>query len=84
MANRMQAIRPMRDLLERLPKLPMTCKQQIDFAGADPALLAAIGQDAETTMRAVYLGLGAIGCQRRLNIDPPCRTNIDPGRVAGV
>ena len=22
-------------------------------------------------------------CQRRLNIDPPCRSNIDPGRVAG-
>jgi len=22
------------------------------------------------------------GCQRRLNIDPPCRSNIDPGRVA--
>ena len=21
-------------------------------------------------------------CQRRLNIDPPCRSNIDPGRVA--
>ena len=22
------------------------------------------------------------GCQCRLNIDPPCRSNIDPGRVA--
>ena len=22
-------------------------------------------------------------CQRRLNIDPPCRSNFDPGRVAG-
>ena len=21
-------------------------------------------------------------CRRRLNIDPPCRSNIDPGRVA--
>jgi S1-C subfamily serine protease len=27
--------------------------------------------------------LPALGCQRRLNIDPPCRSNIDPGRVAG-
>ena len=25
----------------------------------------------------------SLGCQRRLNIDPPCRSNIDPGRVAG-
>jgi hypothetical protein len=24
----------------------------------------------------------AYGCLRRLNIDPPCRSNIDPGRVA--
>jgi hypothetical protein len=24
-----------------------------------------------------------ITCRRRLNIDPPCRSNIDPGRVAG-
>ncbi len=24
-----------------------------------------------------------VDCQRRLNIDPPCRSNIDPGRVAG-
>ena len=23
-------------------------------------------------------------CRRRLNIDPPCRSNIDPGRVADV
>ena len=23
-----------------------------------------------------------LGCRRRLNIDPPCRSNIDPGRVA--
>ena len=23
-------------------------------------------------------------CSRRLNIDPPCRFNIDPGRVAAV
>ena len=23
-------------------------------------------------------------CQRRLNIDPPCRSKIDPGRVAEI
>ena len=29
---------------------------------------------------------GAVGhdiCPRRLNIEPPCRSNIEPGRVAG-
>jgi serralysin len=25
-----------------------------------------------------------LSCSRRLNIDPPCRFNIDPGRVAAV
>ena len=27
-------------------------------------------------------GIDSLDCQRRLNIDPPCRSNIDPGRVA--
>ena len=35
----------------------------------------------ENTQRQVLSALG-IGCRRRLNIDPPCRSNIDPGRVA--
>ena len=26
--------------------------------------------------------LEALGCWRRLNSDPPCRSNIDPGRIA--
>ena len=30
----------------------------------------------------IHLPHGA--CQRRLNIEPPCRSNIDPGRVAGI
>jgi len=31
----------------------------------------------------VPVGPQTFACQRRLNIDPPCRSNIDPGRVAG-
>jgi hypothetical protein len=30
-----------------------------------------------------WFSLKDVSCQRRLNIDPPCRSNIDPGRVAG-
>jgi hypothetical protein len=29
-----------------------------------------------------YPAEDVIKCSRRLNIDPPCRLNIDPGRVA--
>ncbi len=28
------------------------------------------------------LSISEIECQRRLNIEPPCRSNIEPGRVA--
>lgn len=61
MKTRAQALRPMRDLLARLPTLPLTRKQEIDFKTADPATLVAIGEDAEATMSAIHHGVGAIG-----------------------
>ena len=61
MGTRTEALRPMRDLLVRLPRLPMTRKQEIDFPAADPALLVAIAEDAETTMNVIHRGVGAIG-----------------------
>jgi len=39
----------------------MTRKQEIDFSAADPALLVVIAEDAETTMKAIHHGVGAIG-----------------------
>jgi len=51
----------MRDLMARLPTLPMNRKQEIDFAAADPALLVAIAEDAEMLMGAMHNGTGAIG-----------------------
>jgi DNA-binding GntR family transcriptional regulator len=41
----------------------------------------AAGTVASTATAAQLQELEAL-CQRRLNIDPPCRSNIDPGRVA--
>lgn len=61
MVSRMAAIRPMRDLLARLPKLPLTGEQEVDFAAADPALLVAIAEDAEMLMAAMHGGVGAMG-----------------------
>ena len=61
MGSRTEALRPMRDLLVRLPMLPMTRKQEIDFPAADPALLVVIGEAAETTMNVIHHGVGAIG-----------------------
>ena len=61
MASRMEAIRPMRDLLHRLPKLPLNFNHEIDFAAADPELLVALAEDAEMLMRSMHNGVGAIG-----------------------
>jgi hypothetical protein len=61
MASRMAALRPMRDLLVRLPKLPLNRKQEIDFPAADPALLVAIAEDAEILVGTMHNGVGAIG-----------------------
>lgn len=61
MGTRTEALRPMRDLLVRLPRLPMTRKQEIDFPASDPALLVTIAEDAETTMNVIHRGVGAIG-----------------------
>lgn len=61
MGYRTEALRPMRDLLARLPLLPMTTTQEIDFPAADPNLLIVVAGDAETIMRVVHHGIGAIG-----------------------
>ena len=42
-------------------------------------------QDLQSIILCLALLMFAlIYCSRRLNIDPPCRSNIDPGRVAAV
>lgn len=61
MQSRMQAIRPMRSLLNQLPCLPVTDQRAVDYPAADPHLLVAIRDDAEMTMRVIHLGVAAIG-----------------------
>lgn len=51
----------MRDLLARLPKLPLNSELEVEFAAADPDLLFAIAEDAEMLMRAMHHGVGAMG-----------------------
>lgn len=53
--------RPMRNLLTRLPLLPLTARKEIDFESAEPSLLVALMDDAETTMNTIHQGVGAIG-----------------------
>ncbi|APW42016.1 hypothetical protein RS694_05330 [Rhodoferax saidenbachensis] len=61
MTSRMVALRPMRDLMTRLPTLPVTGGQKVDYAAADPALLVAIAEDAEILVGTMHNGVSAIG-----------------------
>ena len=61
MNSRTDAQRPMQALLARLPLLPLTGRNEVDFQAADPALLVSLADDAETTMSAINQGVGAIG-----------------------
>jgi len=53
--------RPIRDLVLLLPLLPIRGNGEIDYAGAEPALLSQIGANANITMRTIHLGTAAIG-----------------------
>ena len=43
--------------------------------------MAGLGDGPNDERRTLY-SLRHSCCPRRMNIDPPCRSNIDPGRVA--
>ncbi|WP_152528757.1 hypothetical protein [Rhodoferax saidenbachensis] len=47
--------------MTRLPTLPVTGGQKVDYAAADPALLVAIAEDAEILVGTMHNGVSAIG-----------------------
>ncbi|QHI97392.1 hypothetical protein GT347_04970 [Xylophilus rhododendri] len=51
----------MRALLQALPRLPAAPDGQVDFARADPVLLALVRDEAQTVLQVVQRGQGAIG-----------------------
>ena len=48
-----------------------------------PSLAASALAATFAQLGSMAVQISVLTCQRRLNIDPPCRSNIDPGRVAG-
>lgn len=61
MCPRVPPHRPMRDLLEQLPRLPVTADNWVDFAATSPEELEKLADAAETTTRMLNAGTMAIG-----------------------
>ena len=61
MNTREQALRPLRDLIRRLPQLPLNGKQEIDWTAADADMLVVVGDAAEITVNDLNHGVGAVG-----------------------
>ena len=59
---RAEVERPMRTLVEQLPRLAMGPGGDIDFASCPAALLASVAENAETTAALMGRGLSAVGC----------------------
>jgi hypothetical protein len=61
MTGRTPPLRPMRELLTRLQRLPAANFGEADLRACDGASLASLAEDAETTVSTIHQGLGAIG-----------------------
>ena len=72
------------EIFDRETTLRKRRLNELDIAN-DRIWINAFGLQGEALNNAADLSLTGLSadCQRRLNIDPPCRSNIDPGRVAG-
>ena len=53
--------RPLRDLLQLLPALPVTASGEPDYAEANPDLLVSLAESAELVLQIVHGGFSAIG-----------------------
>lgn len=54
--------RPLRTLVEQLPRLATGTGGEVDFANSPAALLASIAENAETGAALMGRGLSAVGC----------------------
>nr|WP_315260673.1 hypothetical protein [uncultured Duganella sp.] len=49
------------NLLLLMPHLPLTSKSEIDYAGADPALLMRLADAADSVLLITHIGTSAVG-----------------------
>jgi hypothetical protein len=61
MNTRITALRPLRDLLRRLPTLPVSASKEVDYPAADTSLLVAIADDSQAVIQVIQQGIGSVG-----------------------
>ena len=53
--------RPLRDVFRQLQQLPVNDRQEPDFESVQRSALERLAHNADTSMRAIHLGVGALG-----------------------
>jgi hypothetical protein len=69
--------RPLRDLIVRLPLLVTDRQGKLDLLGSSPSVVLEIAERAETSVKAINLGIAAVG-----NLWALAAEDIDDGTVA--
>jgi hypothetical protein len=69
--------RPLRDLIVRLPLLVMDSHGKLDLHASSPSLVLEVAERAETSVKAINLGIAAVG-----NLIPYAAPEIEDGTIA--
>lgn len=69
--------RPLRDLLVRLPQLVTNKQGKLDLLASSPSLVLEVAERAETSVKAINLGIAAVG-----NLMPYAALEIEDGTIA--
>jgi hypothetical protein len=65
------------NLLLLMPHLPLTSRSDIDYAGADPALLMQLADAADSVLLIIHIGTSAVGrLLAQAGIEPLCDATV--------
>jgi hypothetical protein len=69
--------KPLRDLMVRLPQLVADKKGKLDLLASSPSLVLEVAERAETSVKAINMGIAAVG-----NLMPYAAPEIEDGTIA--
>ena len=69
--------KPLRDLIVRLPRLVTDKQGKLDLLASSPSLVLEVAERAETSVKAINMGIAAVG-----NLMPYAAPEIEDGTIA--